>query len=110
MRSLLLPAGVFVNLTGYPIEVRRSQTLESLEPSMKVERQSQIPQPAWELARDGRPEGMYAYLNASPGLWAKNHLGWDHAPVNYIVPDEIGDIGRFDVWTESQFLDYLNSR
>jgi hypothetical protein len=53
---------------------------------------------------------MYAYLNASPGLWAKNHLGWDHAPVNYIVPDEIGDIGRFDVWTESQFLDYLNSR
>jgi len=106
MRRVLLPAGVFVNLTGAPISVNGSV----LEPSMKVERPEQVPQPAWELARDGRPEGMYAYLNASPGLWAKNHLGWEHAPIHYIVPDEIGDIGRFDVWTESQFLDYLNSR
>jgi len=106
MRSILLEAGVFVNLTGSPIEVH-GQTLEA---SMKAERISQIPDPAWELVRGGIPEGMYAYLDASPGLWAKNHLGWDHAPVNYIVPDEIRDIGRFDVWTESQFLDYLNSR
>ena len=106
MRRILLDVGVFVNLTGDPIEVY-GQTLEA---SMKAERISQIPDPAWELVRDGRPEGMYAYLNATPGLWAKNHLGWEHAPIHYIVPDEIGDIGRFDVWTESQFLDYLNSR
>ena len=106
MRSILLEAGVFVNLTGSPISVNGSV----LEPSMRVERPEQVPQPAWELVRDGRPEGMYAYLNATPGLWAKNHLGWEHAPVHYIVPDEIGDIGRFDVWPIHKFVDYLNSR
>jgi hypothetical protein len=106
MRSILLEAGVFVNLTGRPIEVSG----HTLEPSMKVERPEQVPQPAWELVRDGRPEGMYAYLSATPGFWAKNHLGWEHAPVCYIVPDELGSEQRFDVWTLRQFVDYLNSR
>jgi len=105
MRRILLDAGAFVNLTGAPISVNGSV----LEPCMKAERISQIPDPAWELVRDGIPEGLYAYLDATPGLWAKNHLGWEHAPVHYIVPDEIGDIGRFDVWSKSQFLAYLSS-
>jgi hypothetical protein len=105
MRRVLLPAGVFVNLTGAPISVDGSV----LEPCMEVERISQIPDPAWELVRDGIPEGMYAYLDATPGLWARNHLGWEHAPIQYIVPDGVVS-ERFDVWSKSQFLAYLNSR
>ena len=105
MRRVLLPAGVFVNLTGAPISVDGSV----LEPCMEVERPEQVPDPAWELVRDGVPEGMYAYLSATPGLWAKNHLGWEHAPILYIVPDDLGSEQRLDVWTESQFLAYLSS-
>ena len=104
MNEILTEYGVVRNLTGTPVEIDGV----ILEPCGVAFSASDIPAPVWELVRDGVPERLYKHLDATPGLWAKDSLGFTHAPVIWLVPDDefdfSGTSGRLDVWGEREFL------